>query len=403
MVTNTTTPTIVELIEITKAKLIEEGYSQKYRNYIRAVYNKLLKYADKVGASHMSEQLQEDFARDVYGIDVKGKIPKRDYVVRCTNMLLDMQNKGEISIRMQPKHDFPMKLAPVFGEFYNTTKEGKGKSTLITYRYYLMLIAKYLDSIGITDISEVTKEIVSDFTLTLSKYTGATANRILAIFSKLLNYAYEKGYTIENISATCMKVRLYRDNKIPSVFTKEEVEQTLSQIDRETKMGKRDYALLLLSARTGLRSGDIRKLKFKNVRFDTNTIEISQNKTGKMLVLPLTEEVGLAIIDYLKNARPNVQNEYIFLKTRAPFDEFRGRMNTITKKYMRMANIENLENRRPGFHSFRHSLASSMLETGTSIYTIKEYLGHDNTNTTMGYMKIDLTQLQKCALEVPNV
>ena len=403
MVTNTITPTIAELIEITKSKLIEEDYSQKYRNYIRAVYNKLLKYTDKIGASHMSKQLQEDFARDVYGIDVKGKIPKRDYVVRCTNMLLDMQNEGKISIRKKPKHGFPVGLAPIFNEFYDANKEGKGDSTLITYRYYLMVTAKHLDSIGITDISEVTKEIVSDYTLTLSKFTGATANRILSIFSKLLNYAYENGYTIENISTACMKVRLYRDNKIPSVFTIEEIERTLSQIDRKTKMGKRDYALLLLSARTGLRSGDIRRLKFKNVRFDSNTIEISQNKTCKMLVLPLSEEVGFAIIDYLKNARPNVQNEFIFLKTRAPFGEFKGRMNVITKKYMLMANIENVENRRPGFHSFRHSLASSMLETGTSIYTIKEYLGHDSTNTTMGYMKIDLTQLQKCALEVPNV
>lgn len=122
-----------------------------------------------------------------------------------------------------------------------------------------------------------------------------------------------------------------------------------------------------------------------------------------MLVLPLMEDVGFALIDYLKNSRPHVKSENIFIKTRAPFNEFSGRMNTITKKYMEMADIENVYQRRPGFHAFRHSLASSMLKTETSILTIKGFLGHNDTNTTMGYMKIDLEQLRKCALEVPYV
>lgn len=396
-------PLLTELINITQAKLEELEYSKKYREYIRAVYNKLKRYAEEAGLKYMSVQLQEDFAHDVYGIDIHKQRPNRDHVIRCTTMLLDMQDSGEISARIKPSNAFPPKLAPLLEAFYDATSEGKKESSLDTYRRYIMVIAKYLDGIGISSFTEVTKETISDFILTLSRFSGATAKREVAIFSSLLTFAYENRYMTENLVSVCMKARFYRDSRIPSVFSKDEIAQTLGQIDRNSPDGKRDYAMLLLASRTGLRSCDIINLKLESLRFDTDTIEISQKKTGKILVLPLIEEVGLALIDYLKNARPEGSSGYVFLRVRAPFVPYKARTNKIVEKYMKKADIVNLENRQPGLRALRHSLASSMLENGASIYAIKEYLGHEDTNTTMGYTKIDLIQLRKCALEVPHV
>ena len=401
MTKNNNLPLLPDLIAITVSKLEALGYSKKYRGYIKVVYNNLRHYAEEVGAKHMTDKLQEDFARDVYDIDIRGVIPLRDYVVRSTTMLLDMQDTGTISAGKKPNNAFPNKIAPVFDAFFNTTKEGKKDSTLETYRRYIMVIAQYLDGVGINDISEVNKDMVSDFILTLSRYCGSSAKRTVSIFSDFLMFAYENGYMNENISSACMKTRFYHDNRIPSVFSKDEIERMLAQINRETPEGKRDYALLLLASRTALRSCDVIGLKLRNLRFDTDTIEISQNKTGKLLVLPLTEEVGCALLDYLMNARPEVANDYVFLRVRAPFGPYKARTNKLVEKYMIKAGIENLKNRQPGLRALRHSLASGMLENGVSIYEIKDYLGHESTNTTMNYVKIDLHELRKCTLEVP--
>jgi len=401
MIKNNSAPPLSELTAITLLKLKELGYSEKYQGVIKAVYNKLLRYAEKNKAEHMTSKLQEDFARDIYGIDIHGAIPLRDYVVRSTTMLLDMQHTGEISSRRKPSSAFPGNAAPVFEAFFDATKEGKKDSTLVTYRRYIMVIAQYFDGMGIKDISDVSKDMVSDFILTLSKYCAATAKRTVSILSDFLMFAHENGHMHENIASACTKTRYYHDNRIPPVFTKEEIERMLSQVNRDTPEGKRDYALLLLASRTALRSCDVINLRLSDLRYDTDTIEISQNKTGKLLVLPLTEEVGVALLDYLQNARPTVANDYVFLRVRAPFGPYKARTNKLVEKYMIRAGIENLENRQPGLRALRHSLASGMLENGVSIYSIKDYLGHESTNTTMGYVKIDFSELRKCALEVP--
>lgn len=397
----TNMPLLADLIDITMSKLEELGYSVKYRKYIRAAYNKLRRYAEEKDEKHMSARVQENFVRDIYGLNIHEKLPDKDYVVRCTTMLLDMQETGEISFRKRPDHEFPEKLAPIFNAFFDSTKEGKKNSTLDTYRRYIMVIAQYLDEIKANNIFDVTKETVSNFILTLARFSGATSKRIVAIFSCFLTFAYENGYMAENITSACMKTRYYQDSRIPPVFSKDEIAKMLAQINRDTPAGKRDYAMLLLASRTGLRSCDVMNLKLENLRFDTDSIEISQIKTGGMLVLSLSEEVGLAIIEYLKNARPNVSSKYVFLRVRAPFTPYIARTNKLVEKYMKKAGIQNLENRQPGLRALRHSLASAMLENGVSIYNIKEQLGHKNTNTTMNYVKIDLTELQGCALELP--
>jgi len=106
--------------------------------------------------------------------------------------------------------------------------------------------------------------------------------------------------------------------------TTELIVQLLSAVDRSYAKGKRDYAILLLACRLGLRVGDIRTLKLDNLRWAESTIEITQAKTGAPLTLPLTNEVGEALIDYLKSGRPQTKYREVFLKVNPPFDPFTG-------------------------------------------------------------------------------
>src|SRR5216117_1428160 len=97
-------------------------------------------------------------------------------------------------------------------------------------------------------------------------------------------------------------------------------------VDRSSAKGKRDYAILLLACRLGLRVGDIRTLKLDQLHWEDSTIEVTQSKTGVPLTLPLTTEVGEALIDYLKSGRPQSAHREVFLKVKPPFDPFSGRL-----------------------------------------------------------------------------
>ncbi len=177
----------------------------------------------------------------------------------------------------------------------------------------------------------------------------------------------------------------------------------LKAVDRANPIGKRNYAILLLATKLGLRTGEVRNLKLKSLKWETNRIELIQEKTGQVLNLPILEGVGFALIDYLKNGRPGVISEFVFLKHVPPYDKLSAvGIYDIVIKYFRQSGITIPPGKKHGLHSLRHSLASHLLEKQTPIVVISEILGHLNSNTTGVYLKVDIKQLRTCSLEVPN-
>ena len=149
-----------------------------------------------------------------------------------------------------------------------------------------------------------------------------------------------------------------------------------------------------------MRVSDILGLTFTEIDWANKRLSIVQQKTGRVVELPLTESIGWAIIDYLQNGRPVSANNHVFIKHCAPYDELSPSMHQTLKKYMKKAGIECSESSHKGMHTFRHSLASSMLQSGISLPIISGTLGHADPRSTETYLRIDLTLLQKCALEV---
>jgi integrase len=387
-----------ELVEVMITKLTELRYTEDYIYYLRLLCAKLLAYADGVGARHMTEALKEAFVDDLYGSRRKAA---RDYAARCAEMLLMVQEYGTILYRRPSDSAFPGKLSKVY-EDYAATYIGIIKdSTLATYRNYLRVSANYFAEQGISNLNDITADIIVKFTITLSKYSGSFATSTIRFLSKLLHYAFESELSSEDKSHYCMKTQFYGGERIPSTFTTDEIERILASIDRNTSGGKRDYATIMLSTRTALRACDIIGLKMKHLRFDTDTIEITQQKTGKRLTLPLSEDLGVALIDYLRYGRPDSEYDNVFIRSIAPYKPFDSGCNRMIARHMKRAGIENYKERQPGFRAFRHSLAGSMLDSNVSIYKIQAFLGHDSPNTTMRYAKIDTKGLKSCALDVP--
>ena len=216
----------------------------------------------------------------------------------------------------------------------------------------------------------------------------------------------EKGLLPDNREQLWMevfKLKRVRARKLPSVYMKEEVEAVIAAIDRTHPQGKRDYAMVLLAARYGLRISDIIGLRFCNLDWENNRISLVQQKTGKRVTLPLSEEVGGAIIEYIRYGRPQIDLPFVFIKAHAPYGELKATgLGSSLGDWMRAAGIDST-GRKHGPHALRHSLATNLLGANQPIPVISEILGHATSETTTLYTRVSVDMLRQCALDVPFV
>jgi integrase len=188
------------------------------------------------------------------------------------------------------------------------------------------------------------------------------------------------------------------------VLTDEEITCVLATPNQSRAIGRRDFAVLLLSARYGLRPSDIRQLRLDDVHWREGVIAIRQAKTGSPLVLPLLPEVLLALAAYVRDGRPTTNARQIFVRHRAPFEPFvaANNLSRIMGTALHRAGFDQRPGRR-GLYLFRHTLATRLLAAGCPMKTIGDLLGHVSTDTTMEYTNIDLATLRGVALSEAEV
>ena len=209
----------------------------------------------------------------------------------------------------------------------------------------------------------------------------------------------------KDISKSLPKARITRNSFIPYSWKNEDVKKLLEAVDRGDPKGKRDYAILLLVVRLGLRISDVRWLKLYNLNWSRKIISLAMQKTKQPLKLPLLDDIGWVIIDYLKNGRPETKCDSIFVRHRAPYDSFGENEYFYQElhRYMIKAGLEIPLDFHCGLHSLRSTLARNMLEAKVALPIISDTLGHQSINTTSIYLKIDLNSLKKCALDPEEV
>ena len=186
---------------------------------------------------------------------------------------------------------------------------------------------------------------------------------------------------------------------IPSVYSVEEIRAIEKTIDTGTIAGKRNYAMLLLASRMGMRSGDIARLRIADVQNRTD-LDIIQGKTGNTLHLPLIREVKSAIDEYL-SVRPPSQSDLVFINVYAPYNPVTSStIRTALRKYIRLSGIDPGK-RKSGPHALRASLASSMVNDDINYETVRKVLGHSSNNAIKHYARIDLERLRRYSLTPP--
>jgi len=397
--------TIQELTEAAKVSAIQAGYRKTGITNFSYTWNKLKVYAAEKGITHYSHGLGVDFLREHYGIIAfNGLTGHQHSRARAIELLNDVQNSGYVvSRRTKTGYVFPEVFQSVITEYIGTRENAEIVSRSIqTTKLYLVRFSDYLTAQGIKALSEVDMPVIEGFIRSLTVYGKPTINHTLRSVRGLMKYAYDAGFITADKSGLVPHVHYNRRARIPSAYTAEEISRLLATVDRNHPVGKRDHALLLLAARLGLRAGDICGLTFENIKWEENSIVIFQQKTQNMLALPLTEEVGMALVDYLKHGRPATECQCVLVKHVQPYDALNPSSTyTIVSRYFEKSGIPMPGGKKRGPHALRHSLASALLENGVPLPVISEVLGHTNTKATGVYLKIDIENLRKCAISVP--
>jgi integrase len=187
-------------------------------------------------------------------------------------------------------------------------------------------------------------------------------------------------------------------------LTDADLDKLLKSIDRSEAIGKRDYAVLLLAARYGMRPSDIRRICLDDIHWRDRSIVFCQAKTGRQLTLPLLPDVAEALIDYLRDGRPATAVRTIFVRHKAPFEPFGPDNNLyqVMSKALRQAGLDHRAGMK-GLYVCRHTLATRMLSAKVPLKTIGDILGHGSTSSTLVYTRIDLSALRSVSLSIREV
>lgn len=399
--------TLEQVAAETAAYLKKMGYSESRMNQYYAAWNHLKTFMSEHGELYFTASVAEAFIYDMIGDgsfnDLK---PWKKQIATCINTLTEYMETKSVKFRrckMFRKLNGPIGLTMLE---YIRHRKGYGISTATEddYRYQLGQFVVYLDVKNIVSVTEINKGIIIDYANSTGFASPNTRHRNLSVLKGYLHFLYENNLIKTDLSRTVPKCKRVRQPKLPSTYTKDEVERLIGAIDRSSPKGKRDYAMILITAKLGLRATDVCDLKFNSILWERNLIVLNQNKTGEMIELPLLAEIGEAIIDYLKYGRPQSELPYVFLHVTSPYDRLnRSTLHSIICFYMRLAGIKFEGNRKHGPHALRHSLAGILLEKKTPVPVISEVLGHRSAESTRYYLRIDIDTLRQCALDVPSV
>jgi site-specific recombinase XerD len=407
----------IQIIQESMKSILRELECQRYsKGAIKThsmIYIGILKYVKANEISFIDEQVCIKYVFFRTGCKIDGFYGtgnrKINIVMKPLQVLLDYIQTGTVKFKMRSKINVYL-CPPQFEEEYSAFQEELiyreyARSTVISSTQLIYKFLMFLDLNKIYSSKLIYAKHLSLFLSEYGKCKPKYISTIIYVLRKYLAFLYDHRFISEDISKSLPKVRIMRNAFIPYSWDSEDVKKLLHAIDRGDPKGKRDYAIILLVVRLGLRVSDIRGLKLQSLNWSRKTISFVMQKTKQPLELPLLEDIGWSIIDYLKNGRPETKSNRVFVRHRAPFDSF-GENESFYRelhRYMVKAQLKIPLDVHCGLHSLRSTLAKKMLDAETPLPTISAVLGHQSIQTTSIYLKIDLRGLQKCALDPEDV
>ena len=399
---------VTELCTQLEKELIGLHYNQDslYR------YRKVLKeFKDFTGDVDFSTNLTSDFIQFIMkrdsGFSEKGEHSKKHlYYVRTMRKLEDylMFRTFFRTKKTMPPASWPEGFSQGLDTFFSEYRDGELSE--LQYRRIRKNIQRfilYLTGNGFGSFTEVRYPQITGYISSLVGYAPVTIASDISCLRVVFRYLYLNQFIYTPLHDLLPKVHNVWRTKIPNVWSEEELIRIKSVIDLGNPVGKRDFAIILLAAGTGLRAGDIASLKLQDIDWEKKELSVVQNKTKGFLKLPLMDDVGWAIINYLKDARPETDSGYLFVRLNFPFEPYVSSpqpLYRIITGYIGKAGIKTEGRSKIGIHSLRHTIANTLLNHNVGITTIADILGHSSPETTLHYLRSSMEALSRCPLEV---
>ena len=373
--------------------LADMQYAEKNLDNYKWTLNRLERFMQEQKQLNFSHEIGEKFLSEMKKNHTSSVMTMMRYVIR---RFACFKESGEWVYKMLSAD---RQIPPQFDEellkyLESLQKKGLRTSTIENHRYNLRKALLILNETGIKHFSEITPEVIyAAFEKSADKQSFASTVR------SLLKYLFDIKILRFDYSVIVPSVR--KSRPVPSVYTKTETEKLLNTCNTESFSDKRDIAIILLALRLGIRSGDIRNLRFSDIDRDNKEISFVQQKTGIPQRLALVPEVEIALSEYISSARPESDSPNIFLSTRAPYQVIaKQSIYSIVSRRFEKSGVETGE-RKSGGHALRSTLASELVAEKVHYDAVRRILGHEDPVVIKHYVKLDIEELRSCAIETP--
>jgi site-specific recombinase XerD len=243
--------------------------------------------------------------------------------------------------------------------------------------------------------------VLAYITYCRKRFSSKNTQLIASVLRSFLNHLFMQGVIAVKLATCIPSLPAWRAAHLPEFLTQPQVKRLLNTCDRRTIKGLRNYAILLLIVRLGLRASEVLYLSLDDINWQQGEIEIC-GKRGKHRLLPLPSDVGEALTAYLRRARPNVEIRQVFIRTRAPYRGLRNPSN-ISSIVNRALLAAGLNPQQHGAHLLRYTAATESLRNGATLFEIGDLLGHSSVDTTALYTKVDIERLKQLSQPWPVI
>ncbi len=389
-------PVLGPLVDKYATWLFEQQYTRlSGRRYLQTVAH-VCKFLKNQGI-HCIEDISESDLQICYKL-FRRKFPREAGNVRVLTKFLMEQAMVQRSPAPEPG---PKEI--LLNKFMDHLREERGYASS-TVRGQSSYISEFLDllkyeetrnrlaSLSITDIDDYIQHMAK-------RMSRASLQCVTSTLRNFLRFLMAEGVIPPGLENQIDTPRIYQQEKLPRSLPWSTVRAFLQSIDRNTSIGKRDYAIFSLIATYGLRACDVANLKLEDIKWRAKCIRICQTKTGSPLELPLIDEVGSALYNYLKGVPRYGNYRHVFLRLNAPGGILKPRV--VIAAFGRRAQKSGLDIPYKGPHCLRHSMATHMCRQNISLKTIGDILGHRTPKSTAGYIRLKTEDLRGVALKIP--
>ena len=377
---------------------MSESTVRRYMTFYRHLHSYMESTADESYTEVVGEKFLNWFLSNSSNSDDQKHLAIR--VVSLLKLILHEKPYEARYTHIHKEYQFRGNVGKAAQSFLQSLAERHLRPSTISQRkFYLSYFSIAMTNKGIT-LEDISQDDIINYICTQQ----TSREQVIITLRLFFRYLYEHHLIDKNLADNIKNIKARKNEKIVSFYSAEEISKIENTLERKTRNGKRNYAMVLLATRLGLRASDVTGLRFGEIDWEKCTITRKQHKTGRTITLPLLSDVGDAIIDYILNARPETNGiDSIFVSSIRPYRPCSSTSFTCVVKRAIVKSGVSIDGRHHGAHCLRHSLATTLMNGGTEFPVISEVLGHGSTESTTFYLGVSIKNLLECSLDVPLV